>query len=139
MRKWLKIIGLAMLLSLLFWTLNSFVGYILGEGSFFKTFFMPDMHHFWIRLPVVVLSVPIVYVVSRLLELRREVKILEGLIPICAWCKKKIRDDNGEWQDVDHYISMRGKVEFTHGLCPECYNKLIAEEDSKHNNNVNDS
>jgi len=124
MRKWIKILGIAVGLSLLHWGLNSLVGTILGEGSFFKTFFSPDMHHFWIRLPVVMLSVPIVYGVSKLLELRAEVKILEGLIPICAWCKKKIRDENNEWQDVDHYISERGEVEFTHGICPECSAKV---------------
>ncbi len=124
MRKWIKILGIAVGFSLLHWALNSLVMVMLGEGSFFEQFFRPNIHHFWMRLPVVMLSVPIVYIVSKLLELRYEVKILEGLIPICAWCKKKIRDENGEWQDVDDYIAKRGKVEFTHGICPECFAKV---------------
>ncbi len=124
MRKWIKVIGIATGLSLLHWALNSFVMTILGERSFFEQFFMPDIHHIWMRAPVVTLSVPIVYIISKLLEYKHEVKILEGLIPICAWCKKKIRDENGKWQDVDHYISERGKVEFTHGMCPECFAKF---------------
>ena len=55
---------------------------------------------------------------------------LSGLLPICAWCKK-LRDDKGYWQSVEEYISERTKAEFTHGLCTECYDKIMLEEDSK--------
>jgi len=55
---------------------------------------------------------------------------LSGLLPICAWCKK-LRDDKGYWQSVEEYISERTKAEFTHGLCTECYAKIMLEEDSK--------
>jgi K+-sensing histidine kinase KdpD len=48
---------------------------------------------------------------------------LSGILPICANCKK-IRDDQGYWHDVDVYISRHTKVEFTHGICAECANKL---------------
>jgi len=58
------------------------------------------------------------------------VKKLSGLLPICAWCKK-LRDDEGYWKSVEEYISEHTKAEFTHGMCPECYNKHLAEEDSK--------
>ena len=58
------------------------------------------------------------------------VKKLSGLLPICAWCKK-LRDDKGYWKSVEEYISEHAKAEFTHGMCPECYNKYFAEEDSK--------
>jgi AmiR/NasT family two-component response regulator len=68
-----------------------------------------------------------------LMELRRlnaelqktlnEIKTLRGMIPICASCKK-IRDDEGFWQDVAVYIQKHSEAEFTHGLCPDCAKKL---------------
>jgi PAS domain S-box-containing protein len=47
------------------------------------------------------------------------VKTLQGLIPICANCKK-IRDDSGYWQQVESYIQRHSDAKFTHGICPEC-------------------
>ena len=55
-----------------------------------------------------------------------QVKTLSGLIPICASCKK-IRDDKGDWQRIEEYIEERTNAEFTHGLCPECVDKLLKE------------
>lgn len=52
----------------------------------------------------------------------QEVKLLEGLIPICAWCKK-VRDDTGFWEEVESYIANRTSASFTHGLCPTCDEK----------------
>lgn len=52
-----------------------------------------------------------------------KVKQLSGLLPICASCKK-IRDDEGYWQDVASYIREHSEAEFTHGLCPDCAEKL---------------
>ena len=59
-------------------------------------------------------------------ELRRavsEVKTLTGLIPICASCKK-IRDDKGYWNQIEKYIKEHSNADFSHGLCPECVDKL---------------
>jgi DNA-binding response OmpR family regulator len=58
-----------------------------------------------------------------------QVKILSGLLPICANCKK-IRDDQGYWQDVAVYIRDHSEAEFTHGICPGCMLKLYP--DFKH-------
>lgn len=52
-------------------------------------------------------------------RLRLEVRILEGLLPICSFCKR-IRDPEGRWERMEKYISERSGAEFTHGLCPEC-------------------
>lgn len=49
-----------------------------------------------------------------------EVQALSGLLPICAWCKK-VRDDEGYWQQVEEYFSTRSHIEFTHGMCTECF------------------
>ncbi len=51
------------------------------------------------------------------------IKTLRGLIPICANCKK-IRDDQGYWQDVAIYVSKHSEADFTHGICPDCAKKL---------------
>jgi hypothetical protein len=51
--------------------------------------------------------------------LAREVRALEGLLPICAHCKK-IRDEEERWQPIERYITQRSEAEFTHSICPEC-------------------
>jgi hypothetical protein len=63
---------------------------------------------------------------ERLLEVNRslekslaEISTLEGLLPICAGCKK-IRDDEGKWTQIEEYISANSDVSFSHGMCPEC-------------------
>jgi len=70
---------------------------------------------------------------ARELELRRsnealqkalsEVKVLRGLIPICASCKK-IRNDSGFWQQLEEYLGEHSEAEFSHGLCQPCIKKL---------------
>ncbi len=59
-------------------------------------------------------------------ESLKEIKTLQGMIPICAWCKK-IRDDQGYWKSVEAYIEERTSAAFTHGMCPECGERAIAE------------
>jgi hypothetical protein len=49
-------------------------------------------------------------------------KRLEGILPICAYCKK-IRDEKNEWQVLEAYIEDRSKAEFSHGICPDCFTK----------------
>ena len=58
-------------------------------------------------------------VIAELTQALAEVKTLRGLLPICANCKK-IRDDNGFWNQLEIYLSNHTEVEFSHGLCPEC-------------------
>jgi len=52
-----------------------------------------------------------------------EIIFLRSLLPICASCKK-IRDDKGYWNKIEHYISEHSDTDFTHSICPECKNKL---------------
>lgn len=54
------------------------------------------------------------------------VKQLEGILPICMYCKK-IRDDKEEWQQMEEYISQHSEANFSHGLCPECYKQQLNE------------
>jgi DNA-binding response OmpR family regulator len=53
----------------------------------------------------------------------REVKVLRGLIPICAKCKR-IRTDTGDWQQLEEYIQNHSEVEFSHGFCQVCMKEL---------------
>jgi len=53
----------------------------------------------------------------------KKVVQLEGLLPICASCRK-VRDDGGYWGHVEEYFESRAPVEFTHAICPECEQKL---------------
>lgn len=50
------------------------------------------------------------------------VRTLEGLLPICMYCKA-IRDDAGQWSSVESFVTKRTEAEFSHGLCPPCYTK----------------
>ncbi|MBI5809742.1 MAG: PAS domain-containing protein [Deltaproteobacteria bacterium] len=52
-----------------------------------------------------------------------KVKLLSGMLPICASCKK-IRDDKGYWNQIEEYIGARSEAEFTHSFCPECARRL---------------
>lgn len=52
------------------------------------------------------------------------VKQLQGILPICSYCKK-IRDDQDYWQTLETYVSARSKAEFSHGICPACYETTV--------------
>ena len=61
--------------------------------------------------------------ISELQKALKEVKTLSGLIPICSSCKK-IRDDKGFWNQLELYIREHSEAEFSHGICPDCVEKL---------------
>ena len=54
-----------------------------------------------------------------------EVRTLQGILPICSYCKK-IRDDENYWQTVESYISHHTNTRFSHGICPTCYEREVA-------------
>ena len=55
-----------------------------------------------------------------------EIKVLEAFLPVCAECKK-IRDKEGHWQPFETYFAVHANTQFSHGFCPECAQKVIAE------------
>jgi PAS domain S-box-containing protein len=61
-------------------------------------------------------------------EALTKVKLLSGLLPICANCKK-IRDDRGYWQRIEKFIHEHSEADFTHGICPDCAKVLYPELD----------
>ncbi len=64
--------------------------------------------------------------IRELQDVLAQVKMLRGLLPICASCKK-IRNESGEWNSVEKYIRDHADVDFTHGICPECARSLYPE------------
>ena len=56
---------------------------------------------------------------SRLDEALAEIETLKGILPICCHCKR-VRNDEGYWEQVESYVSKRSSAEFSHGLCPDC-------------------
>ncbi len=56
----------------------------------------------------------------------RELRVLRGLLPICASCKR-IRQAGNQWQSVEQYITEHSEAQFSHGLCPECYEHYRAQ------------
>ncbi len=66
--------------------------------------------------------------ISTLQKALEEIKTLRGIVPICSSCKK-IRNDKGYWEQVEAYVSKHTEAKFSHGICPDCMNKLYAEYD----------
>ncbi len=65
--------------------------------------------------------------VAELEKVLGQVKSLQGLLPICAYCKR-IRNDRNYWQRVESYIAEHSEAEFTHGICPQCYESIVKPE-----------
>jgi len=57
---------------------------------------------------------------ARILGLRQEMHFLEGLLPICSYCRR-IRNETAGWVSLQRYVEDHAKVKFSHGVCPECY------------------
>ena len=65
--------------------------------------------------------------IAELRHALEQVKTLRGFIPICAVCKK-IRDDKGYWNRLEEYITAHSEAQFSHGICPECMQKMYPEQ-----------
>jgi len=59
-----------------------------------------------------------------------EVSLLNGLLPICSYCKK-VRDDQNYWQEVETYVAAHSDVHFSHGICPTCWHQVVEPEMAK--------
>lgn len=65
--------------------------------------------------------------VQELLSALSQVKQLQGILPICSHCKK-IRNDQNYWQQVEGYISDITELQFSHSICPNCYETIVRPE-----------
>ncbi len=76
-----------------------------------------DPQELWMRLRVA----------ERILHFTTQVQKLEEFLPICSYCKK-IRDDGNYWQQIESYINERTGSEFSHSICPDCYQSKVVPE-----------
>ncbi len=76
-----------------------------------------DLAELWTRLRVA----------ERILKYTTQVRQLEEMLPICSYCKK-IRDDQNYWQQLEGYISERTGSDFSHSVCPDCYQRVVLPE-----------
>jgi phosphoserine phosphatase RsbU/P len=76
-----------------------------------------DPQEIWMRLRVA----------ERILRYATQVSQLETFLPICSYCKK-IRDDKNYWQQIESYINKRTGTDFSHSVCPDCYQRVIVPE-----------
>jgi hypothetical protein len=67
------------------------------------------------------------WLVAYTVRQRHRIAALEGLLPVCAWCRK-IRNEQDQWQTLDSYLSQRAKIDITHSICPDCMSKQFPEE-----------
>lgn len=65
--------------------------------------------------------------VTELQQALAQVKRLQGLLPICSYCKK-VRNDQNYWQQVDTYITEHSEARFSHGICPTCLETVVKQE-----------
>ena len=71
-------------------------------------------------------TTPWKYLIAKLEEALDQVQLLSGLLPTCAACKK-IHDDEGNWHQMESYISQHSQAKFTHGMCPACGKQYYGE------------
>lgn len=76
-----------------------------------------DLQELWMRLRVS----------ERILKFTTQVRQLEAFLPICSYCKK-VRDDQNYWTQIEAYINERTGSEFSHSICPDCYQRVIVPE-----------
>jgi hypothetical protein len=69
-------------------------------------------------------------IIQELNQALSEVEALKGILPLCSFCKK-VRDDEGYWEQVDLYIKKHSQAEISHSICPECAKKHYPELEIK--------
>jgi CheY-like chemotaxis protein len=76
-----------------------------------------DVNELWMRLRVA----------ERILQFATQVRTLEAFLPICSYCKK-VREDSNYWTQIESYINTRTGTDFSHSVCPDCYQRVVLPE-----------
>ncbi|MCF3648243.1 response regulator [Synoicihabitans lomoniglobus] len=79
-----------------------------------------DVNELWMRLRVA----------ERILQFATQVRTLEAFLPICSYCKK-VREDSNYWTQIESYINTRTGTDFSHSVCPDCYQSVVVPELNK--------
>lgn len=140
MRRFTGVVGWAHVIYAGFFTVRLVIAWLeqRRKGSFFDVNSMESV----LALAYPALFVNMTYAVSLMINARlvwqaecavdareeeqAKVKVLRGLLPICAHCKK-VRDDRGYWNQIEAYIKTHSEAEFSHGYCPECEKRYYSE------------
>ena len=115
-------------LGIFWWIFESIIHVLFFRAdSFIEEILTKDSMEIWMRLSIIFIffgfGIFAQITMEKLQKAHSQIKILTGLIPICANCKK-IRDNKGSWNKLETYISNHSEAVFTHGICPEC-NKAL--------------
>ena len=109
------------------WFCAPHIGYSFAIGmavvrlSFDFSWDNPDLFKYEIGNAVINVGVLlfISFITSQAARMTREVKLLQGILPTCCFCKK-IQDKENKWHPIENYIENRTDANFSHGICPEC-------------------
>ena len=106
------------------------MGLMAGANDYITKPFHPAELESRVRvgLRMVKLQTSLAVRIHELEEALSEVKRLQGLLPICSYCKK-VRNEENYWQQVESYLSSHSDVKLTHGVCPDCYARMMKELD----------
>ncbi len=77
-------------------------------------------------------------VAERILDFMGQVRELNRLLPICSYCRK-VRDDHDYWQQLESYVREHTGSDFSHGICPECYQKHVQPMLNRHRDELDDA
>jgi hypothetical protein len=91
-----------------------------GKHLFFMNLTMWGSHTITTIFSAFIATIISYFVLNKIRGLNLKVKTLSGLLPICSHCKK-IRDDEGYWNQIEKYINDHSEADFSHGICPECF------------------
>jgi len=100
-------------------------GKMLGAGHYAKA--MDDGVDDFLTKPLDIDALRIrLRVAERIVQLTERVRTLEGILPMCAYCRR-IRDEKGSYQSLEDFVSVKTPAQFSHGVCPECAKKHFSE------------
>jgi hypothetical protein len=83
----------------------------------------------WLRACALTAGVIIVGFITIAHSFHQERQVLRGIITICSYCKK-VQLDEAAWQRVDEFVAGKTMAEFSHGICPDCYTKMVGADDT---------